>query len=151
MSLLKYKTQAKDTSLEIDLLLVQRWRELRLEQKVELITGLNEGCRQLSLTGIHQQFSHADPTLIRWEYVRRRLVQEYANLMNQRANIRVEIMIGNPLTLALAMAEILEKLEISYLVGGSVASSLLGEPRATLDLAIVATLWWGHGNGMFFN
>ena len=56
MSLLKYKTQAKDTSLEIDLLLVQRWRELRPERKVELITGLNEGCRQLSLTGIHQQF-----------------------------------------------------------------------------------------------
>jgi hypothetical protein len=48
--------------------------------------------------------------------------------------------IGNPLTLALDMAQRLEKLGITYLVGGSVASSLLGEPRATLDLDLVVDL-----------
>ena len=39
--------------------------------------------------------------------------------------------------LALKLAGILEVLDIPYLVGGSVASSLLGEPRATLDLDLV--------------
>lgn len=137
---LGYKTQAADTSLEIDLLLVQRWRKFKLEQKAELITGLNRGCRQLSLMGIHQQYPNAIPILIKFEYVRRRLGEKYANLMTHWPSLGVEIMIGNPLTLALDMAQILEKLGIPYLVGGSVASSLLGEPRATLDLDLVVDL-----------
>lgn len=41
---------------------------------------------------------------------------------------------------ALAIAEILEGLGIPYLVGGSVASSLLGVPRATIDVDLVADL-----------
>ncbi|MGH2413746.1 MAG: hypothetical protein ACRDEA_08650, partial [Microcystaceae cyanobacterium] len=51
-----------------------------------------------------------------------------------------EMTIGNPLMLALDIAEKLERLGINYLVGGSVASSLLGEPRATLDLDLVVDL-----------
>ena len=139
-SLLGYKTQATDTSIEIELLLVQRWREFALEKKAELITGLNQGCRQLSLIGIKQQYPNATPILIKLEYVKRHLGEKYVNLMANESNIGTEIMIGNPLTLALEMAEILETLEIPYLVGGSVASSLLGEPRATLDLDLVADL-----------
>lgn len=42
--------------------------------------------------------------------------------------------------LALRVAEILESLGVLYLVGGSVASSILGEPRATLDVDFVADL-----------
>lgn len=139
-SSLGYKTQAADTNIEIELLLVQRWRDFELEKKAELITGLTRGCRQLSLMGIHQQYPNATLTSIRIEYVRRRLGEKYANLMTHWPSIGVEMMIGNPLTLALDMAEILEKLGITYLVGGSVASSLLGEPRATLDLDLVADL-----------
>ena len=139
-SSLGYKTQAADTSIEIHLLLVQRWREFKLEKKVAIITGLTRGCRQLSLIGIHQQYPNAIPTLIRFEYVSRRLGKKYAKLMTDYSSIKGEMMIGNPLTLALDIAEMLEKLGITYLVGGSVASSLLGEPRATLDLDIVADL-----------
>lgn len=49
-------------------------------------------------------------------------------------------MIGDPITLAIQVAEIFDRLEIPYLVGGSVASSLLGEPTATLDVDMVADL-----------
>jgi len=42
--------------------------------------------------------------------------------------------------LALRMAEILESLGIAYLIGGSIASSIWGEPRATLDVYLVADL-----------
>lgn len=138
--LLGYKTQATDTSPEIDQLLVQRWRDFNIEQKVELITGLTKGCRQFSLLGIHQQYPHATHTWISHEYVRRHLGEEYVKLIAHRSNISVEVMIGNPLTLALDIAKVLENLGIAYLVGGSVASSLLGEPRATLDLDLVADL-----------
>lgn len=138
--LLGYKTQATDTSIEIELLLVQRWRQFTLTKKAEIITGLNKGCRQLSLIGIKQQYPHTTPDFIRKEYIRRHLGEEYANLMTHYSTLETEIMIGNPLILALEMAEILDNLGIAYLVGGSVASSLLGEPRATLDLDLIADL-----------
>ena len=49
-------------------------------------------------------------------------------------------MISEPLCVALQMAEIFENLDIPYLVGGSIASSIYGEPRATQDIDMVAVL-----------
>lgn len=43
----------------------------------------------------------------------------------------------DPLAVAAQIAAILERLEIPYVIGGSVASSVLGEPRSTLDLDIM--------------
>ena len=53
-------------------------------------------------------------------------------------------MISEPLYVALQMAEIFENLDISYLVGGSIASSIYGEPRATQDIDMVAELKSHH-------
>ena len=41
---------------------------------------------------------------------------------------------GGPIDLALRIAALLDSLEIPYVLGGSLASSLVGEPRTTLDL-----------------
>lgn len=38
-----------------------------------------------------------------------------------------------PIRVPLEVAEILERLQIDYLLGGSLASSFLGEPRSTVD------------------
>jgi hypothetical protein len=43
----------------------------------------------------------------------------------------------DPLTVAVAVDEVLDRLAIPYVIGGSVASSVLGEPRSTLDLDIM--------------
>lgn len=43
----------------------------------------------------------------------------------------------DPLALAALVAAILEKLRVPYVIGGSVASSVVGEPRSTLDLDIM--------------
>ena len=44
------------------------------------------------------------------------------------------------LEVALCVAELFDRLEIRYLVGGSLASSLHGEPRSTQDVDFVAEL-----------
>lgn len=49
-------------------------------------------------------------------------------------------MIVDPIPVLLRTIELLDELEISYVVGGSVASSILGEPRATLDADLVIRL-----------
>ncbi|MGL5034480.1 MAG: hypothetical protein ACRC6M_11840, partial [Microcystaceae cyanobacterium] len=100
-SLLGYKTQATDTSLELDLLLVQRWQELTLVKKAELIIGLTQGCRQLTLIGIQQQYPMGNLNLVYAEYRRRCLGEKYVNLPSLDNTIKLEVMIGNPLILAL--------------------------------------------------
>jgi len=46
----------------------------------------------------------------------------------------------DPMLVALRVAEALEACGVRYLVGGSVASSVCGEPRATLDIDMVVAL-----------
>lgn len=47
---------------------------------------------------------------------------------------------AGPFDLVCRMAEILEELGIAYALGGSMASSLLGEPRSTVDVDIAVRL-----------
>jgi hypothetical protein len=51
---------------------------------------------------------------------------------------------SEPLEVTLAVTSVLERLGIEYLVGGSLATSLHGIPRATLDVDIVADLRMTH-------
>ena len=53
-------------------------------------------------------------------------------------------MIADPIRVTIRVAEILDGLGVSYLVGGSVASSIFGEPRSTDDVDIVADLHLEH-------
>lgn len=46
----------------------------------------------------------------------------------------------DPLEIAAELADALEKVGVRYLLGGSLASTALGEPRATLDVDLVADL-----------
>ena len=39
----------------------------------------------------------------------------------------------DPLVIAAVVGELLERLQIPYVIGGPVASSVLGEPRSTLE------------------
>jgi len=50
----------------------------------------------------------------------------------------------DPLVVALAVAGVFERLGIPYFAGGSLASSLHGEPRSTVDIDLVADLRPDH-------
>ncbi len=54
-------------------------------------------------------------------------------------------MARDPIAIALLTAEVLDRLGIRYAVGGAVASTLLGEPRATEDLDLVAEITPANG------
>lgn len=49
-------------------------------------------------------------------------------------------MAADPVRVTIRVAEILDRVGISYVVGGSIASTLVGEPRATEDVDIAADL-----------
>lgn len=50
------------------------------------------------------------------------------------------MVVAEPIQVALYVADALESCGISYLVGGSVASSITGEPRSTLDVDLVVDM-----------
>ena len=47
---------------------------------------------------------------------------------------------GSPVAVALCVAEALESCGVRYVVGGSLASSISGEPRSTLDVDLVVEM-----------
>lgn len=58
-------------------------------------------------------------------------------------------MLLGELEVALDVGQKLDALGVTWLVGGSVASSILGEPRATADVDLVADLRGRHVSALF--
>ncbi|WP_373478785.1 hypothetical protein [Geminocystis sp.] len=135
----KYRSQSRDTSIEVDFLQCSIWKQMPLIKKVELTVSITQGCRQLTLQGIKNKYPQFTPQEQKLFYTKIILGEEISSLIIDRKKDE-NIMIGNPIELALLIAEILESLDIVYFVEGSVASSLWGESRATLDLDLVADL-----------
>ena len=52
--------------------------------------------------------------------------------------------VSEPIAVALRIGAILERIEVRYTIGGSIAASFAGEPRSTLDIDIVAELTHAH-------
>jgi len=50
------------------------------------------------------------------------------------------MILGEPLQVTILLAEVFERLNIRYLIGGSLASSIHGIPRATQDVDLVAEI-----------
>lgn len=136
--MLNYQSQSIDTNSKIDKFMMQAFRQMPVSKKAHLINEATKGIQQYNLIGIRNQYPNATPKEIQFYLAVRWLGKERANLLykeNQR-----QIVDAESIRLALKMAEIFEALAIKYLIGGSVASSILGEPRATLDIDMVADL-----------
>lgn len=135
----RYKTQSSDTSIEIERLQFEGFRKFPLWKKADFISSLTQAVLELCLIGIRDKYPQASPAKVRCEFARRTLEPEIAsNACNQEST--QSLTIADPISLALVVAGILDALGIPYLVGGSLASSLLGEPRSTADIDLVADL-----------
>lgn len=133
-----YKTQSLDTSPDAEEYQFKLWRSCPLWKKAELVANWTKGTWELALVGISHQYPDASPAKIRREFIRRCLGIDISLPSNKFDERR--IMLSDPITLALDVANILNALDIPYLVGGSVASGILGEVRATQDIDLVADL-----------
>lgn len=140
--MLGYQPQSRDTNPEIDKFLMQAFRKMPTWKKAQLTNEATKGIQQWAIIGIRNQHPNATPTEIRFHLAVRWLGKETANRLYKDS--LGEIVDADSIRLALRVAEIFETLFVDYLIGGSVASSILGEPRATLDVDIVADLQLSH-------
>jgi hypothetical protein len=136
-----YKTQSIDTSIDAEMYLFSRLKSLNLIQKAERVSSWTKGCLELCLIGINQRYPDASLLKLRYEFAKAILKSNFSDIVYQNiSQYDQPLMLTDPISLALDIAVIFNDLCIPYLVGGSVASSLMGEPRATEDVDIVADL-----------
>lgn len=50
----------------------------------------------------------------------------------------------DPIAVALRVTAVLDALGVGHTIGGSIASSVAGEPRSTIDIDVVAALEQSH-------
>jgi hypothetical protein len=136
---LGYQPQSIDTSIDADVLMFQLLRQLTPQQKVQRFCDFNQSVRKLARWGIETQYPHATTTQIRREFIKRCLGAEWLEILSFSKDWG-ELVIAEPIELARKIIGILEPLNIPYIIGGSVASSLLGESRATQDLDLVINI-----------
>lgn len=137
-----YQPQSRDTNPEIDRFLMQAFRKMPAWKKAHLIDEATKGIQQWAIIGIRNQYPNITHIEIGFQLAVRWLGKDIANRLYR--NNESKIVDAESIKLALKMAEILDDIVVKYLIGGSVASSILGEPRATLDVDIVADLKLSH-------
>ena len=129
-----YRPQAEDTSVDADVFYFASLRQKTFAWRTERFISFNRSTRQLCLAAAKSQ----TPNLpIRLEYVRRRLGVEW---IDRISDLEGEVVVADLITFARKVISILESFNIAYYVGGSVASSLLGENRYTEDLDLIIEL-----------
>jgi hypothetical protein len=134
-----YKPQSIDTSIEADVLMFQLLRQLTPQQKVQRTCAFNQSVRRLAILGIESQYPNATEAKVRQQFIKRCLGAEWIEVLSNSKDWE-KLVIADPIELAQKIASILLPLNIPYVVGGSVASSLLGENRSTQDLDLVIDL-----------
>ncbi|MCZ2200425.1 hypothetical protein [Cylindrospermopsis raciborskii] len=135
----EYRTQSIDSSFEAEQVQFKLWRNLSASEKELMLKRVTKRGAMLALAGIKGQFPTASKEIIRDYYIRKRLGDKWANLLSG-LKYQGDLMIEDPIWLALELASILSSLDIMYYVGGSVASSLQGEVRLTQDLDLIANI-----------
>ena len=136
-----YITQSVDTAVDAEMYLFGLWKKLTLVQKADKLSSWTKGCLELCLIGLKQRYPSAKLSKLRYEFAKATLKSYFTDSIYQYlSEYNHTLMLTDPISLALDVAAILNRLDIPYLIGGSVASTLMGEMRATEDVDIVVDL-----------
>ncbi|MCB8766601.1 hypothetical protein L2E68_22615 [Planktothrix agardhii 1029] len=136
-----YRSQSEDTSIDADVLMFQLLRQLTPQQRTQRFRHFNQATRKLTIIAIKNHYPNASLSRIYQEFIRRHLGSEWLTVLRLKTTeFEEKFRIEDPLKIASRMAILFETLSIPYLVGGSVASSLLGESRSTQDLDLVISI-----------
>lgn len=117
----------------------QLLRQLTPQQKLQRTCAFNRSVRKLAILGIESQYPNLTKEKVRQEFIKRCLGAEWIEVLSNSKDSE-KLVIADPIELAQKIVSILLPLNIPYVVGGSVASSLLGENRSTQDLDLVIDL-----------
>ncbi len=131
-----YQTQSVDTRLDAEIVQFSLLRQWTSADRLQLTAKLTRQLRAVCLAGIKRSVPHQSAADIRHRFDRAVLATKWSpafkpTLTNEMTWIQDSIELAGQLHL------LFESSAIPYYVGGGVASSAHGEPRATRDLDVV--------------
>lgn len=128
---------APDTPAHIEAEIVGVLRAMTLAQKAAMLTQMSAASDQLALAGIRLQHGAAPETWSHHLALRRLPHERQAAALAILKELPPMSVPVNPVAIAVQVSAILERLGVRHYMGGSFASSILGEYRTTRDLDVV--------------
>ena len=133
---------SRDTDRAAERLQVALWRRMAAGAKLTTAGAASTATLRLSLAGIRIRAPHADENAHHLTLARIRLGAELVRQAYSASDPRnMEPMtIMDPVDVALTVAAALDRCGVRYVVGGSLASSVSGEPRSTVDVDVMVDI-----------
>ncbi|WIG61436.1 MAG: hypothetical protein OJF49_004184 [Ktedonobacterales bacterium] len=139
------KTQSPDTTPEAERVQIELLRRASPARRLELAMSLSQWVLQLSWQGIRELHPEFDEHEVRLASLASRYVLPLAERVRISLLGRTIVNMQPSVLAALVpVIDALEQMGIPYYIGGSVASSLYGRPRSTMDVDLVADLKLEH-------
>jgi len=137
--------QASDTSADAERVQIALLRAASPARRLQLTLGLSRETLRLSWRGLRRAHPDADEGHIRLLSISHRYGQPAATAAGALIEEQNVMSMQPDLLIALTpVITVLRDLGVPYFVGGSVASSLYGMPRSTLDVDLVTELHDEH-------
>jgi hypothetical protein len=136
------RTQSIDTRPEAELVLIGMIRKAPVTRRFELLQSWSYSMIEAGRQYVQQLHPEADEEEVRLLYLERQFGKDVSNRLRtavQRHHVQVAAVPDFQATL-IPLIEVLEQRGIVYALSGSLASSLYGMQRATLQLDLVADL-----------
>jgi hypothetical protein len=134
-----------DTSPEAEQVQMALLRQASIARRLSLVSDLSQMVLQLSWQGLRRAHPGASEREIRLRSVALNYGQAVADSL--AAALEERQIMSIPPTILAAMIPVIdafEQLGVAYYIGGSVASSLHGLPRSTLNVDLIADLRLEH-------
>ncbi|NJN30166.1 MAG: hypothetical protein HC824_06800 [Synechococcales cyanobacterium RM1_1_8] len=132
---LGYRSQAEDTSAEVDRMAFALLRQRSPQQRLQSAAALMRSARQFSLNCFQQRFAHLSESQFARK-VAEAWLQEHCPPQYVPTGSSMT-WIQDSIQLAAQLHPLFESLEIPYYVTGGVAAIAYGESRTTQDLDVV--------------
>lgn len=133
---------SRDTDGATEHLQISLWRRMSAAGKIRSAFDASAATLQLALAGIRLREPGADASARFLALARLKLGAEVARCVYRSAppSQTRETTTMNPVDVALAVARVLDRCGLRYVVGGSLASSVAGEPRSTIDIDLMVEM-----------
>ena len=147
------KTLSSDTHPSIEMIHIELIRRVSISRRLDIVSSLAGTTRQLSWNGICARYNNEPIDRLKERfgvllYGDKVITQRVRHLISSSDNAGKHVQERDTLKMkppgiieiTLKVIDIFEKLGIRYNIGGSLASSAFGIPRATMDIDIVADI-----------
>lgn len=139
------RTQSRDTSPQAERVLIHLIRQAPMTKRFALVRSLTATTVQANMRNIQKQYPNAEQAEVAQtflSYSQEQKFQVLVSSLRDQLNGRPNWMLQKPDVLAVlqSLSEIFIELEMSYYIGGSLASSLYGMQQLTQDIDIIANL-----------